>query len=182
MMQIRASGSLVPGLLALLLWANNAQAVPCQNNLPASNPDSVYIDHGDGTVTDTRTDLMWKQCVEGMSDETCQTGSPQSFTWGSALIHAEASTFANYTDWRLPNVKELSSLVEDCRESPTLNTNFFPDPPPVGLEEDRSVWSGSPYASDAQRAWLVEFRMGGVSRFGRLFFNQSRVRLVRGGQ
>jgi hypothetical protein len=60
---------------------------------------------------------MWKQCAEGLSGATCQTGSAQTFTWANALAHAEASTFANYTDWRLPNVKELSSLVEDCRVS-----------------------------------------------------------------
>ena len=41
-------------LCLLPVWA---QAVTCQNGIPASNPDSIYTVHGDGTVTDTRTGL-----------------------------------------------------------------------------------------------------------------------------
>lgn len=178
MIQFRANELSVLGLLTLFLGFGNAQAVPCQNNLPASNPDSVYIDHGNGTVTDTRTGLMWKQCAEGLSGATCQTGSAQTFTWANALIHAETSAFANYTDWRLPNVKELSSLVEDCRSYPAINTNHFPNTPSDWF------WSGSPNVYGSNVAWVVYFQYGlaydgsywGESENGR------RVRLVRGGQ
>ena len=173
MMQIRASKSWVPSLLLLLLWAGNAQAVPCQNNLPASNPDAVYIDHGNGTVTDTRTGLKWKQCAEGLSGATCQTGTALSFTWANALAHAEASTFASDTDWRLPNVKELSSLVEDCRAVPAINTNRFPNTP------SSSFWSGSPDAYVSSYAWGVYFDVGYAYSGNRSNF--VRVRLVRGG-
>ncbi len=72
---------------------------------------------------------MWKQCAEGLSGTTCQTGSAHTFTWANALVYAEASTFANHADWRLPNVKELSTLVEDCRTSPAINTLRFPNTP-----------------------------------------------------
>ena len=181
MMQIRTSGSLVPGLLLLLLWAGNAQAVPCQNNIPASNPDSVYTDHGNGTVTDTRTGLMWKQCAGGLSGAACQTGSAHTFTWANALAHAEASTFAGYTDWRLPNVKELSSLVEDCRVSPAINTNRFPNTP------SSLFWSSSPSNYRSDGAFSVSFGsrvMAGalhVSRSDSTIFDPL-VRLVRSGQ
>lgn len=176
MMQIRVIGSWVPGMLLLLLSTGNVQAVPCQNNLPASNPDAVYTDHGNGTVTDTRTGLMWKQCAEGLSGVTCQTGSAQTFTWSNALARAEASTFAGYTDWRLPNVKELSSLVEDCRRSPAINTNYFPNTPSASV-----FWSGSPHAHYSNnRAWLVAFLNGNANYHDRSVSN--RVRLVRGGQ
>ncbi len=175
MMPIRASGVWGPGLLLLILWAGNAQAVPCQNNLPASNPDSVYTDHGNGTVTDTRTGLMWKQCAEGLSGATCQTGSLQGFTWASALAHAEASTFAGYTDWRLPNVKELSSLVEDCRAGPAINTNLFPNTPST------LFWSGSPSADGSSLAWFVYFSDGVAGSYGPRSYPFG-VRVVRGGQ
>jgi hypothetical protein len=178
MMQARACWSSVLGLLGLLLWAGNAQAVPCQNNLPPGNPDSVYTDHGEGTVTDTRTGLMWKQCPEGLSGATCQIGSAQTFDWANALAHAETSTFANYTDWRLPNVKELSSLVEDCRLSPTINTNRFPNTP------SSIFWSGSPAgirssSSEDGKARSVDFNTGSVERNER--WSGNHVRLVRGG-
>ena len=173
MMQIRVIGSWVPGMLLLLIGVGNAQAVPCQNNLPASNPDSVYIDEGDGTVTDSRYGLMWKQCAEGLSGANCQTGSAQTFTWANALAHAEASTFGGYTDWRLPNVKELSSLVEDCRVSPSINTNLFPNTP------SNRFWSGSPFAYDSLSAWGVDFGNGSADHGYRS--GSGRVRLVRGG-
>ena len=57
--------------LAAALWlaAGAAQAVTCPSGIAASNPDSVYsvdTSHPDGTtVTDTRTGLMWKRCLEG---------------------------------------------------------------------------------------------------------------------
>lgn len=175
MMQSKVNGSWVLGFMALLLWGGNAQAVPCQNNLPASNPDSSYTDHGNGTVTDTRTGLMWKQCAEGLSGATCRTGSAQIFSWFDALVHAEASTFANYTDWRLPNVRELSSLVENCRTSPSINTHRFPNTP------SSSFWSGSPdKANYSNEAWRVRFDSGD-SGFNLQVFN-GRVRLVRGGK
>ena len=175
MTPITARGFSTPGLLTLLLWAGNAHAAPCQNNIPASNPDSVYVDHGNGTVTDRRTGLMWKQCAEGLSGATCQTGSAQSFTWANALAHAEASTFANYTDWRLPNVKELSSLVEDCRAGPAINTNRFPNTPTAHF------WSGSPSEYKwIYMTWSVVFTDGAA------VYNERglsyHVRLVRSGR
>lgn len=174
MMQIRVSGLLTPGLLAVLLWVGNAHAVPCQNDLPPSNPDSVYTDHGNGTVTDTRTGLMWKQCAEGSTGATCQTGAEQTFTWVNALVQAETSTFANYTDWRLPNVKELTSLVDDCRASPAINTIRFPN------TLSGWFWSGSPNDFSWDLAWVVHFGFGDVSSLGRSQSNH--VRLVRSGR
>ena len=162
------------GLPWLLLSVGTAQSDFCQNNLPANNPDAFYIDHGDGTVTDTRTGLMWKQCAEGLSGATCRTGSPHLFNWANALPHAETSTFANYSDWRLPNVKELSSLVEKCRVSPAINTNRFPNTPGFFF------WSGSPHAGFSQWAWGVYFYAGAPFFFDRTGLN--RVRLVRDEQ
>ena len=176
MMRATTNRSLVLGLLGLILGGGNAQAAPCHNNLPASNADSVYTDHGNGTVTDTRTGLMWKRCTEGLSGHGCQIGSAQFFDWAGALAHAEASTFANHTDWRLPNVKELASLVEECRWSPAINTNHFPNTP------SSSFWSSSPYASASVGTWSVDFIMGGVGSGGFRGHNFNHVRLVRGGQ
>ena len=159
MLQTTASGWAVLGLVGQMLWAGSVLAVPCQSNFPATNPDSVYIDHGDGTVTDTRTGLMWKQCNEGLSGATCEIGSSLLLNWDEALALAEASTFAGYSDWRLPNVKELSSLVEECRREPAINTNLFPT-------IHSTLWSGSPVAappvSPENLAWGVNFNPDGV--------------------
>jgi len=175
MMQPTAAGSSVLGLLALLLWAGTVQAAPCQNNLPASNPGSAYIDHGDGTVTDRRTGLMWKKCAEGFSGAACQTGASEIYSWADALAHAEASTFANHSDWRLPNVKELSSLVEECRRLPAINTILFPNTP------SEMFWSSSPGLWVSYIAWFVHFDEGITGlQYGRT--SPLRIRLVRDAQ
>lgn len=164
--------SLVFILFGLMLCTGFAHAGPCQKNIPASNPDVVYKDHGNGTVTDTRTGLMWKQCAEGLSGAGCQAGTARTFTWTEALTQAELSTFSGYTDWRMPNVKELASLVEDCRVSPAINTILFPNTTSAWF------WSGSPSVGIFE-AWLVKFGSGSVDA---RFRNQRlHARFVRGG-
>ncbi len=146
--------------------------------IPASTPDSQLIDNGDGTVTDIKTGLMWKKCLEGVGGALCGTGSPSSFTWQTALeqpnVVNSGSGFAGYHDWRLPNIKELLSLVEEQCFYPAINLNRFPNTTDVSV-----VWSGSPYASDSNLAWLVLFNYGYSLDGNR---NDSiNARLVRGG-
>ena len=165
------------GALAVIGWGGApgiSQAVQCQNNIPPSNPNAVYQDHGNGTVTDNRTGLMWKQCSEGQSwsPGTC-SGTASGFTWPQALPQAEAATFAGYADWRVPNVKELSSLVEDCRAEPAINDVLFPNTP------SSYFWSASPLAYPSYQAWLVYFDYGSAANFHRSVI--AHVRLVRGG-
>lgn len=66
-----------------------------------------FVDNGDGTITDRASGLMWQQDDGG-----------QTMDWPAALIYAESATTAGYDDWRLPNVKELQSIV-DYTKSPT---------------------------------------------------------------
>ncbi len=95
-------------------------------------------------------------------------------TWAAALSAAEASTFANYGDWRLPNIKELRGLVEECRFSPSINDTIFPS------TSNSSTWSASPHVVYGDRAWLVLFNDGNASYDSRTAVKA--VRLVRGGQ
>ena len=63
-----------------------------------------FMDNGDGTITDQATGLMWSQ-----------TDSDEGMDWESALAYAQTQNDANYfgySDWRLPNVKELQSIVD----------------------------------------------------------------------
>ncbi|WP_372756230.1 DUF1566 domain-containing protein, partial [Labilibaculum sp.] len=66
-----------------------------------------YTDNGDGTISDASTGLMWTQDDSGAG-----------MIWKDALDYAEFSTEAGYTDWRLPNIKELQGIV-DYSYSPT---------------------------------------------------------------
>ena len=60
-----------------------------------------FVDNSDGTITDNATGLMWSQI-----DNT------EGIDWENALSYAENSEYAGFTDWRLPNVKELQSIVD----------------------------------------------------------------------
>ncbi|MBT4549899.1 MAG: DUF1566 domain-containing protein, partial [Gammaproteobacteria bacterium] len=117
-------------------------AQSCNSAIPRSAPDSRYIDHGDRTVTDSETGLMWKQCSEGLSDSGCVSGAIETFNWQEAMARAESinsgAGFAGYTDWRVPDIKELASLVEIACYSPAINETLFPATPASGF------WSASP--------------------------------------
>lgn len=70
-----------------------------------------YIDNKDGTVTDAATGLMWQKSDSG-----------QGMDWEQALRYAENLTLAKYNDWRLPNAKELQSIVDYSRSPQTSGT------------------------------------------------------------
>ena len=73
--------------------------------------DNSYTNNGDGTVMDQATTLMWMQD----DSDTCMI-------WGDALSYAESFEFAGYTDWRLPNAKELQGIVDYSRSPATTNS------------------------------------------------------------
>lgn len=156
-----------------------AQAQTCNANVIASAPDSRYVDNGDGTVTDLTSGLMWKQCAEGQTGADCSVGDAVVYNWQEALQRAEAvdrgAGFAGHNDWRLPNIKELGSLVETKCVEPAINTTLFPNTPSAGF------WSGSPYAGNTGYAFYVGFSNGRDITIGRLF-TVGHVRLVRSGQ
>ncbi len=77
-----------------------------------------FVDNGDGTITDKATGLMWQQSDDGISRD-----------WENALLYAESLTLVGYSDWRLPNAKELQSLVDYTRcpevtHSPAIDPLF----------------------------------------------------------
>lgn len=81
-----------------------------------------FIDNGDGTVTDQATGLMWMQ-----------EDSDEGLNWEEALQFVQTKNSENYlghSDWRLPNAKELQSIVDysrapDVTESPAIDPVFY---------------------------------------------------------
>ncbi len=145
--------------------------------IPASTPDSQLLDNGNGTVEDTKTGLVWKKCVEGVTGNACDSGSPMTLNWQQALERSgivNSNGFAGNSDWRLPNIKELRSIVEEQCYSPAINLNRFPNTQSSGF------WSGSPNAYGLYYAWFVHFAYGCSYSGDRDASFQ--VRLVRGGQ
>ncbi|MBK8639208.1 MAG: DUF1566 domain-containing protein [Chromatiaceae bacterium] len=170
----------VAGLgLCLALGATGAAAVQtCKyDSIPATAPGSRFTDNGDGTVTDKATGLQWKRCSEGQtwSGGTC-TGYYTIHIWQGALQLAEGASYAGKSDWRLPNIRELASIVEHACYDPAVDLAVFPNTP------SSYFWSSSPYVAYPELAWLVDFVGGGVSYNYKINSYFGRVRLVRGGQ
>lgn len=106
----------------------------------------------DGTVTDPDNGLMWTQAASTALD------------WNAALAYAENLTLAGYSDWRLPNVKELQSLIDFKLATATsasgavapLNPVLFPG----STTPATAYWSSTVLvhgSTTPTSAWLVEF-------------------------
>jgi len=156
--------------VASLVWAGENTAVP------ATTPTSDFIlNDTDGTAYHIKTGLTWKRCAEGQIwDGTTCAGTAGGYAWPEALQLGPASGVAGFSDWRLPNLKELSSIVEQRNWSPAINTEVFPSAPLAYF------WSASPYAPYSGGAWVVVFSDGDVGASGK--GSSDAVRLVRGGQ
>jgi hypothetical protein len=132
-----------------------------------AGPQPAYKDNGDGTVTDLNTGLMWQQ-----GDTQNDSGGRP---WQEACDYCSGLTLPSggYSDWRLPNRRELMSIVIYGRYNPSIDTTYFPDC------RSSNYWSSSTYAILTDFAWVVYFYGGGVdSYYGT---NPHYVRCVRGG-
>ena len=73
--------------------------------------ENDFVDNPDGTITDNATGLMWQQA-----------DSAEAMTWQEALAYCEDLSLAGYTDWRLPDAKELQSIVDYTRSPDTTHS------------------------------------------------------------
>ena len=127
----------------------------------APNPES-YTDNGDGTVTDNVTGIMWQQAVPA-----------SRYSWADAVAYCPTLPLAGHSDWRLPSIIELLSIV-DYGHPISINPTYFPSTVASGFSE---FWSSSPVAGSPSYAWYVDFTGGGSSYFDN--FMSYPVRCVR---
>jgi hypothetical protein len=160
-------------LLITASWGS-ANAQTCKSNVPLSTDSSEFISYSDGTVTHRVTGLMWKKCQEGRTGVNCELDDPSvvsPVTWRWSLQQASDSTYAGYTDWRVPNIKELASIVEISCFAPAINAAIFPNDPGV------TVWSSSTYVNYTPYQWVLDFGYGIDYQLEKS--GEYRVRLVR---
>ncbi len=96
--------------------------------------------NGDGTVTDNVTGLMWQQEDDDITRD-----------WESAIAYCENLIVppTTYSDWRLPNSKELFSIVDNLQYSPAIDSIAF-------LNTNSSYyWSSTTYTGTPTRVWYV---------------------------
>jgi len=139
-------------------------------------PQLHFIDNLDGTVTDMAMGLMWQKCTYGQvwSGVDC-IGNPVTKTWQGALEAAESLTWANHSDWRLPNRNELQSLVNYSRVHPASYSLFTSMP--------SNYWSSTTFAHHPGTTWTASFNYGSYGVSGKPYSHYIRaVRTVRGRQ
>lgn len=134
----------------------------------------VEATSGQPIVTDAQTGLIWQGCPLGMTaSKAACTGSATLLTWAAALDACQDSTWGGKTDWYLPDIKELRTILDDSRTGPAANADAFPGTPSTWL------WSSTPNVYDEDCSWTVHFGLGNVGPGTRTA--QVAVRCVRRG-
>lgn len=182
------SGGTFPATGQTTCWGSTG-VIPC----PGTGQDGdiqagaalAYTDNGDGTITDDNTGLMW----EKLSDDGSIHDKDTNYTWDNAfaakVADLNSGTFGGYTDWRLPNVKELQSIVNYENVNPSVSPAFD-----TGCTAGCTVttcsctaslvyWSSSTFAYGASGAWGLTFSDGTVFPVSKTA--RTCVRAVRGG-
>ena len=144
----------------------------------AATSSQFSLTDGGLTVTDSNTGLVWKRNYE-MTDPARPGVWPSrvdAFNWSTALRRAVADRTGGYSDWRVPNVKELRSMIDETVDHPALNQSFFPPPLLASW-----FWSSSPTYDYRwfPLAWTVSLDFGHPLAQDPAQTNF--VRLVRGG-
>jgi hypothetical protein len=141
------------------LPANDVNYVRCVRGGQLVNPS--FTDNGDGTVTDSSAGFMW------------QKGYAYNKTWGAALEYCNNELVLpvtnGYTDWRMPNIKELMSMINYTLSDTAIDLAYFP-------YSDAFYISSTTYETDPAYAWSVDFGTGAVMGYGK---STHRVRCVR---
>ena len=166
-------------------FAANGTQIPCENAGACPGQDGFYdtgcpsdgrfVDNLDGTVTDNCTGLMWQKSTadENGDGEVTNDGNDHT-TWCGALTFCENLTLAGHSDWRLPNMIELQSIVVPRQPGPAIDPIFSVIP--------SFHWSSTTVAESRANGWGVDFFSGDLMpriKFGGMGDSDGLVRAVR---
>ena len=102
-----------------------------------------FTANSNGTIQDHITGLVWQQVAYF-----------DSLTWENALTYADTCTWAGYSDWRLPNIKEMESINDESKINPSIDSTFFTN---IGVKK---YWSSTTLPNQSVRAWYLDTRFG----------------------
>lgn len=118
------------------------------------------------TVTDTTTNLVW---IRNPSD----AGVDSAYQWKEAVEVCLTLKYAGYSDWRLPTLEELKTIINIDRSEPAINTEFF-------FCKSGKYWTATTFESDSHSAWYISFKDGFVGIDDKL--NAAFIRPVRSAE
>ncbi len=168
---------------AVMSCTNTGQDGDLQKGVDWPNPR--FAANGDTSITDNLTGLAWAPHgnLMSMRDPHWEKQGPASdgsVTWQHALDYVaklNAEKYLGHNDWRLPNIKELESLVNYAQPNTAawLNNQGF-----TNAQGGDFYWSSTSFVDDAVRAWVVDLTYGNAHYFYKS--NNHYVWPVRGGQ
>ena len=169
--------NLVAKLLASAVVSVSSTAwAECDKTVAATTPAERFIIESHNVVKDLDTGLQWQRCPLGAnwSDETgCEVVGQLQHSWDQALA-------AGQDGWRLPNKKELASIIEYQCRAPALNQQLFPAliSVPSGDIDNAVYWTSTPLIYFSQpTVWAIDFADGAF--VNRAASEGLKVRLVR---
>lgn len=109
---------------------------------------------GDQGVIDHTTGLMWE--IKKIGDENL------TYTWDEAVIYAAKLNHSGLSNWRLPTIQELLSIVDYNRHSPAI-AEVFTD------IQYGFYWSSTTCAGNTTTAWYVDFNNGYVHYANKMY-------------
>jgi hypothetical protein len=185
-----ATAGQLPATGQTTCWDSAGAVIPCagtgQDGEIQAGAKLRYKDNGDGTIKDKNTKLTW----EKLSADGSIHDAGNAYNWADAFaVHVtglNTANFAGHNDWRLPNIKELQSIVNYQKFAPSVSSPFnnncvagatvLTGSCTVG----NAYWSSTSYTYAPMSAWFINFIDGGVGVGTKSsFFIQ--VRAVRGG-
>jgi hypothetical protein len=141
-------------LITFTLVSFNLFGQTCLLSINETAPQSSFVDNEDGTLTDRLLGLTWMRCSIGQiwnQDESRCDGDASELNWQQALQAAHGYVYVNQLGWRVPNIKELSSITERSCVRPAINETLFPNTP------SDDFWTSTPSVQDSSRAWVIAF-------------------------
>lgn len=148
--------------------------------------EPMFVDNLDGTITDLRSTLTWEKLS---NDNSIHDYDDTSFLWYGAFQKVDAlnaMAFAGHSDWRVPQVRELATLVDYTKYNPATFGIFNNACAPGCTIEECSCtysgdyWSSTTYQQTPQLAWDLDIRAGQLESSGSKV-QYRYVRAVRGG-
>lgn len=144
--------------------------------VPAADFVRLGSTSGEPVVRDRATGLVWQGCSAGQSGDECGEGDVDEIAWEDALAFCDALDWDGHGDWRVPDVNELTSLVDFDTFGPSIDEEAFPQ------TEDGRYWSSTTAPSLASAAFYLDFSTSKRDASGSKATSSNRhVRCVRAG-
>ncbi len=125
-----------------------------QKGYPKTPPR--FVDNGDGTITDKASGLMWIKDPGELGGIWGNPEEPAAVNWGQAVQNIGGVPYAGHSDWRCANLKELLSIMDYGKSSPSIDETFFP------FNTSDYYWTSTTYWDDTSYAWIVDTNDGSV--------------------